>query len=445
MGTVNIALNRPATASNYIAPYNPARVVDGNVLKAGSRWLCRAPGTMQIDLGGFYKVDQWSIQDMTVVGFDRRYVNNRVDLYLSMDGNSWTMVDSMLNGATTKTFPIINTRFARLSIGTKNGFSFNNQMASIVDFKLFAADPTPNTLSGLVVTGNNGVVQAYTPAFAPATQQYNSSVGADVASVTIKPTATDSKAVVKVNNVIVAAGASSVAIPLQTGANTVTMTVEPVVGNVMTYTLVITKKVSNLTGISVKNGNDAVVLTPTFDPSVKEYTGSVDFSDANFNVPSINVTPTADSNTKITCNGQTITSGTAITITNPVVGDNVLQITASALDGSNPTTYKVTINRKHSTYLKTIVTTPGTVTPNVSKTAGVAYSIKAGVSQSQCVVTLTVEDSQAYIDWTIDGVVNTAQGNISSTIVLGKTAKATTVNVRADGVTATPYNISIGK
>ena len=47
----NIALNKYATASGYVAPYSPSRAVDGSWTPA-SRWLCTSvPCWMAVDLG----------------------------------------------------------------------------------------------------------------------------------------------------------------------------------------------------------------------------------------------------------------------------------------------------------------------------------------------------------------------------------------------------------
>lgn len=51
MADLNIALNRPVTASSYVLPYEPARAVNGTT-QATSRWLCKTlPGYMIVDLG----------------------------------------------------------------------------------------------------------------------------------------------------------------------------------------------------------------------------------------------------------------------------------------------------------------------------------------------------------------------------------------------------------
>ena len=83
---------------------------------------------------------------------------------------------------------------------------------------LRAAPSSDATLSSLAVSTGT-----LSPAFTSATTSYTDNVAYNVPSITVTPTTSDSGAAVTVNTVTVASGSPSSAIPLNTGANTITV------------------------------------------------------------------------------------------------------------------------------------------------------------------------------------------------------------------------------
>jgi hypothetical protein len=442
------AITKVASASSYIEPYTAMKGING-VIDYKNRWMSQQPlAWLEIDLGCPCLVTSYTCKFLGMAGwsanlnlkqFAFQYSNPNTSITPDTRYTYETITNNTSSTYTKAINPGIKTRKVRIAVNATGTIS-TLLSAGIVNFDVVARPlGTNNLLSNL--TTDKGTLA---PIFSSATGSYT--VNATGTSISITPTAVDPNATITVNGVLVASGTASAQIPLQSGDTVIPIVVisEDTLTQ-KTYSITV-KGAKALTGLTAKlNDGTAIALSPTFNSAVKEYTASVDFSDALFNIQNILVTPTADATTKIVCNGQIITSGNPITISNPAVGDNVLQIVASTQDDQNPTTYKLTINRKHSTYLKTITCVPGAITPSITKASGGSYVVKAGVSQSQCVVTLAAEDSQAYIDWTVDGAISTGQGSISKTIILAKTAKATTISVRTDGISASAYNLSIGK
>lgn len=437
MGTINLALNRPATASNYVSPYKPSRAVDGfiGVNYPCSRWMCCVlPGFMTVDLGVTYKISKWSIADMTSLGFGPQYANTQINLLVSVDNQNWNLADTM-SGSGVRTFYPASARFVKLAIPSNGGYNANPKMVSINDFQVFEADPTPNTLTNFIVTDNNNVVKNYTPTFAPTTTAYSAMVGADVASVTIKPTAMDSAAIIKVNNVAVTSGGVSAPIQIQSGVNTVTITVQPVVGQLTTYTLTITKESNNLSGLVVKNGNDVLPLTPPFDKNTLTYSAYVAST-----VTNVTVIPTVeDANSTVTVNGAALQSGQAIVnLTGNVTPVNVVVKSKSGVTK----TYTVNVT-KCSPYLSALSVMNGTtnvpLTPTFINTT-TTYTANVENSVSAVAVNMTLEDSTASI--TVNGT-PLAGSVYNATLAVGPNALSIVVTPKVG--TAVTYNLTINR
>jgi hypothetical protein len=84
-------------------------------------------------------------------------------------------------------------------------------------------------------------------------------------------------------------------------------------------------------------------LNPLFDPNTTGYASHVDS-----NVLSVTVTPTAaNSSSKLTVNGQAVSSGTASQPINLTVGSNTITIVVIAQDGTTTKTYTLTVTRNN--------------------------------------------------------------------------------------------------
>lgn len=95
-------------------------------------------------------------------------------------------------------------------------------------------------LSEIVISGYMGKPVTINPT--DGTFDYTATVPSNASSIKVKPTAQDSTAEIKVNGQTVASGDSSPAIPMNSGANTVTITVQPSSGgSAVQYNLTINK------------------------------------------------------------------------------------------------------------------------------------------------------------------------------------------------------------
>ncbi len=179
------------------------------------------------------------------------------------------------------------------------------------------------------------------PSFAGGVTSYTASVGNATTSLTLTPTSADSTATIKVNDVAVASGATSGAINLAVGANTLTTVVTAQDGTTTaTYTVVVTRAPSAnaaLSALSLSKGT----LSPTFASGTTSYTASV----AN-SATSLTVTPTAaDATATVTVNGVGVTSGNATGSIALLIGANTLTTVVTAQDGTTTQTYTVVVTR----------------------------------------------------------------------------------------------------
>ena len=92
-------------------------------------------------------------------------------------------------------------------------------------------------LNSIEIKDDSDDIVVYNPAFSKTIFSYTATVSKFTTSVSLKPLSEDPAAVVKVNNVIVSRGQSSAAITLNTGPNTITISV-----NSSSYIIVITKQ-----------------------------------------------------------------------------------------------------------------------------------------------------------------------------------------------------------
>ena len=192
------------------------------------------------------------------------------------------------------------------------------------------------TLSNLVVS--TGTIK---PAFTAATTAYTLAVGNGITSITVKPTTNEPNATVKVNGIAVAQGASSGAITLAVGANTITAIITAQNGvTTKNYKITVTRAAStNAKLLSLATSSGA--LSPAFNNTVTSYTRAVPNT-----VSSITFTPTVvDKTATITVNGTAATSGTASAAQPLVVGNNIVNIKVTAQDGVTTITYTVTVTR----------------------------------------------------------------------------------------------------
>ncbi|WP_174520785.1 beta strand repeat-containing protein, partial [Sphingomonas soli] len=189
---------------------------------------------------------------------------------------------------------------------------------------------------------------------------YTASVANSVSSLTVRPTAAHSGAVIQVNGVAVASGSFSGPIALGVGTTTISVIVVAEDETTVRVTgITVTRAasaVATLSNLTLSQGT----LTPVFASGTTTYTASV----ANA-VSALTVTPTVtDATATVQVNGTTVTSGSASGSIPLSVGANVITTIVTAQDGTTTGIYTVTVNRA--------IAAP--VTPSFTHGSVVAYN-----------------------------------------------------------------------
>ncbi len=328
---------------------------------------------------------------------------------LSVGANTITTVVTAEDGTTTKTYTVTVTREAPSA-------SSDADLTSLV----------LNTAS-------------LTPSFAAATLSYTATVPYATTSQTVTPTASDANATITVNGTTVASGATSGAIALSVGANTITTVVTAEDGTTTkTYTVTLTRAAQSTNADLTSLVLNTASLTPSFDPATLTYTATVPFA-----TTSQTVTPTAsDANATITVNGTSVASGATSGAIALSVGANVITTVVTAEDTVTTKTYTVTITREPSANadLTELVLSAGTLTPAFD-TGTISYTASVPHATTSLVITPTVSDTNATIE--VNGAPVTS-GTPSGAIALNVGANSiTTVVTAQDGSTTKTYTVIV--
>jgi len=433
----NIILGRNPTASSSVAPYLPAKAVDGNKTAATNRWLAyKVPGWIAVDLGFPYAISRWAAYllphttDPTSSWPVNVYGMATYELQTSLDNVSWTKADGVTSNAASFTdrtlaAPVVG-RYVRL--WTNTGITGNKQVVSLQELEVYG-HPVSADLASLVVSGG-----ALVPAFSSPTVTYTQQVSYDVASLTVTPTAVDAASTIKVNGTTVTSGQASAPINLAVGSNTISVVVTPAYGAAKTYTVTVTRADSQyLTSLTLKSGSNTYTLTPTFAKAAASYTASVPY-DAS----TVTVTPVAEGTTStIKVNGTVVASGAASAPISLNVGANPAITVECSLPSGVKQTYTITVTRADSSYLSTLTVKPGTLVPAFASTT-LEYTLDA-TGRPSVKVTPVAQSSSATI--TVNGTQVTAAAP-TVTAPLSSGANRVEINV-ANGSVITKYVVVV--
>ena len=277
-----------------------------------------------------------------------------------------------------------------------------------------------------------------TPAFNRSITSYADSVPYTIITTTIAPVAADPAATVTVNGVVVAGGASSPAIPLKEGPNTISIVVTAIDGiTTKTYTLTVFRAFSTDANLSEMHPN-AGQLNPIFTPAITTYTAAVNYTNT-----SISITPAVqDTLATITINGVPAASGVLSPPIPLAEGSNTITTVVTAPDGVTTKTYTLTVFRAFSTdaNLKEMHPTAGQLTP-IFTPAITTYTAAVNFTNTSISITPAVQDALATI--TINGT-PAASGSLSPAIALTVGSNViTTVVTAPDGVTTKTYTFTV--
>ncbi|MEK3910176.1 cadherin-like beta sandwich domain-containing protein [Paenibacillus sp. FSL H7-0331] len=274
------------------------------------------------------------------------------------------------------------------------------------------------------------------PVFASGIISYTNDVAYPVSSLNVTPTIADNTAVLKVNGNTVTSG-SGVTIPLNVGANTITVEVTAQDNSTKTYTVTVNRAApsnnADLSDLILDQGS----LSPAFASGIISYT-----NDVGYLVSSLNVTPTiADNKATLKVNGNEATSGNAVTV--PLnVGANTVMVVVTAQDNSTRT-YTVTVNRaapSNNADLSNLMLDQGTLSPafasgTISYTGAVAYPV------SSLKVTPTLADNTSTLK--VNG--NTVTSGNAATVPLNVGANTVTVVVTAEDNSTKTYTVTVSR
>lgn len=337
----NVLFNRTLTASSFVAPYAPSRVVDGIINQVSNRWLCRQlPGWIQADLGSNLYVDRWVVRMLPNAGWPApSFSLSTFSLQGSMDGQNWQTIDSVTGNTSTlvdRSFTPATLRYVRILV--TSGLIINQQLASFLEWELYESPHTSNNLTSL--TTSSGTLQ---PPFTSNNLNYTENVGFDIAGITVTPTAEDPQAVIKVNGVVVSQSNASAQIGLTEGvAVSIPVLVTPVRGNAKTYTLSVTKA-SNpyLSSLQVLVGKNAQPIQPAFSQGTYSYQCSVAGPVSTVVIKPIAVDPTAT--VKV---NETVVTTAAPTVAVPLTGTTTtIAIKVTSSKGQDERNYSIVVTR----------------------------------------------------------------------------------------------------
>jgi hypothetical protein len=279
------------------------------------------------------------------------------------------------------------------------------------------------------------------PAFNSTTTTYTASVGGNIGSVLITPTATDPGAVITINGTLIGTSAT---VPLIAGDNSFAIVVTAGGTVTQTYNVTITRAAASsdatLASLNLSNGT----LSPVFNASNLAYTVPVGAS-----VGSLTITPAAtDPNAAITVNGLAINvAGTSTVALTP--GANIIPIVVTAQDGTTTSTYTLTVNRSAAglstnVSLSALALSPISTLKIITGSSTINYQTSVSAATSSITVKATASDPNAVIR--IEG--NTVASGVTSAPIMLNATGSTTIHMSVtaqDGASIRTYSIVVYK
>ncbi|MFA6735183.1 MAG: cadherin-like beta sandwich domain-containing protein, partial [Sphaerochaetaceae bacterium] len=358
-------------------------------------------------------------------------------LQTSLDSVNWMTVDAVSGNTNSYTNRTLNTlavgRFVRFFAGT--GLTGNpNYEVSLLEFEVYGHYVSAD-LSSLVLSSG-----ALVPNFTSSTVVYAQQVSFDTTSITVTPTAADSTATIKVNDVTVVSGQTSAPINLAVGNNTITVVVTPVYGNSKTYTVTVTRADSQyFSSLTLKSGTNTYNLVPIFSKAQGTYTATVPYD-----ATTVTLTPVAEGSTStITVNGTAVASGSASAPISMNVGVNPAITVECTLPSGVKQTYTVTVTRADSSYLSSLTVKSGPpglkLVPNFAS-ATLSYTVGAGSANTVSVFPVAQSTSASV---TVNGTAITSTVK-SVSVTLNGASTLAEIKVTNGGITTT-YQVTITK
>ncbi|CAG9614130.1 3',5'-cyclic adenosine monophosphate phosphodiesterase CpdA [Bacillus rhizoplanae] len=159
---VNLTLNKTVTANGSIAGYEPSKAVDGSAA-SGKKWSSNTTGDkwLMVDLGQNYDISRWVVKHAGEGGDTLSLNTKNYKLQGSLDGTTWTDLDSVTGNVSNSTDRYIkksNVRYVRLYITTPQNYA-ETGTANIYEFEVYGRDadvqPPVTTVTTDGVTGED--------------------------------------------------------------------------------------------------------------------------------------------------------------------------------------------------------------------------------------------------------------------------------------------------
>ncbi|MGG0184952.1 OmpL47-type beta-barrel domain-containing protein [Bacillus rhizoplanae] len=159
---VNLTLNKTVTSNGSVAGYEASKVVDGSA-SSGSKWSSNTNGDkwLMVDLGQNYDISRWVVKHAGEGGDSLSLNTKNYKLQGSLDGTTWTDLDSVTGNVSNVTDRYItksNVRYVRLYITTPQNYA-ETGTANIYEFEVYGRDadaqPPVTTATTDGVTGED--------------------------------------------------------------------------------------------------------------------------------------------------------------------------------------------------------------------------------------------------------------------------------------------------
>lgn len=158
----NLALNKTVTANGSVAGYEPSKAVDGSAAN-GRKWSSNTAGDkwLMVDLGQNYDISRWVVKHAGEGGETLSLNTKNYKLQGSLDGTSWTNLDSVEGNVSNSTDRYITkstVRYVRLYITTPQNYA-ETGTANIYEFEVYGrgddVQPPVTTATTDGVTGDD--------------------------------------------------------------------------------------------------------------------------------------------------------------------------------------------------------------------------------------------------------------------------------------------------